>query len=377
MENLTKIRDYLFNWFDNSHHHNTRKHILRGFVKSFLLYAVPMTALKRKDFVSHLRRAFALGIFVAGVRAGDDILTKLKSDSFQGNPSTSVEEFVSKYTLGVSAFIAALVAILVDGDIQESITVVLWTTVRALRGWAPEVPGGAILLMCLTSAQLLSTWLVHPEEHNYAYKKFLDYQGGKAMEELAALRDMPLNPCEVLHPNSSCASHFAGFWKNSLPRSFRLYGPVYLVSFLLSSSKNIPRTLFGFVRSMVFLSSYCSLAWLSMCYWHRLRKYIPWQFERSPVTRGQLFLHTSVTGLALLVESKSRRPELAAYCLTYALETLLLNLKKKGIYKPSPSLNALILAISAGVLVHHHEHQPKAVVHWLFKLGSGTVRVFP
>jgi len=78
-----------------------------------------------------------------------------------------------------------------------------------------------------------------------------------------------------------------------------------------------------------------------------------------------------------LLETKSRRAELAAYCLTYAIETIFIYFRKRGWVELSPSVNALLLAVAAGVLVHHHDHQPKAVIHWLFKLGSGTVRVFP
>jgi len=359
----------LFGWFAPETRHSTRAHILRGFSKSFLLWLIPITLLRRGDLISNLRRSLALGIFTAGVRAGDDILTKLKHESFQGQPQTPVEVWIAKYTLGVAAFISALVAINIDGEIQNSITVVLWTLVRAIRPFVPEFPGSATIVMCLTAGQLLSTWITTPQEHNPAYRKFLDYHGGNTKEQRELLVGLPMDTCSVVHPGQTCTEYFFKFFRASIPRSMKLYLPVFLTTFLLSASKNIPRTIIGFLRSCLFLSCYCTFAWASMCAARRLRT--------KPITRAQVFSHGWVAGLAVLFESKSRRPELAAYCLTYALETIYIHLKKKGYPIFSPSVNTLILAVSAGVLLHHHDHQPKAAIHWLFKLGSGTVRNFP
>jgi len=359
----------LFAWFKPETRQSTRAHILRGFSKSFLLYFVPITILRRGSLLSNLRRSLALGLFTAGVRAGDDILTKLKSESFQGNPQRPVEEFISKYTLGVAAFISALVAINIDGEIHTSITVVLWTIVRALRPFVPDIPGGAIILMCLTAAQVLSTWLVVPDEHNKAYKQFLDYHGGLPRSQLKQLALSPMDSCSIVHPGEQCLEFFPSFFLKSLPRSIQLYLPVYITSFILSSSKNIPRTLIGFIRSCLFLSLYCTSAWVSLCCFQRIRK--------EPMSRVQIYTHAWVAGLAVILESTSRRSELAAYCLTYALESIYNHFKEKKGLIMSPSLNALVLAISAGVLLHHHDHQPKAVMHWLFKLGSGAIRNFP
>jgi len=344
-------------------------HILRGFSKSFLLYFVPITLLRRGSILSNLRRALAIGIFTAGVRAGDDILTKLKSESFQGNPQRPVEEFISKYTLGVAAFISALVAINIDGEIQSSITVVLWTIVRALRPFVPEIWGGAVIVMCLTAAQLLSTWLVCPWEHNVAYRNFLTYHGGIPKKQLELLTKHPIDTCSIVHPGKKCADFITSFFFQSLPRSIRLYGPVYIITFLLSSSKNISRTIVGFIRSCLFLSLYCTSAWLSLCTFQRIRT--------EPISRFHIFSHAWIAGLAVILETASRRSELAAYCLTYTLESFFIYLQRQGYSLMSPPVNALLLAISAGVLLHHHDHQPKAAMHWLFKLGSGTVRNFP
>lgn len=51
-----------------------------------------------------------------------------------------MERFVKKYSLGVSAFISALVGITIDGDIQNSVTVTIWAMIRALRTISPSIP---------------------------------------------------------------------------------------------------------------------------------------------------------------------------------------------------------------------------------------------
>jgi len=329
---------------------------------------VPITILRRGNLVSNIRRALALGIFTAGVRAGDDILTKLKSESFQ-EPQTPVELWVSKYTLGVAAFLSALVAINVDGEIHTSMTVVLWVVVRALRHFVPEIPGGSTLLMCLTASQLLATWIVVPWEHNPAYRRFLDYHGGITRAQLELLTKSPIDTCSIVHPGSYCIPFLINFLFKSFPRSVRLYLPVYITTFLLSSSKNIPRTIIGFVRSCLFLSLYCTSAWASLCTAQRLRT--------TPITKAQIASHAWLAGVPVLLETQTRRAELAAYCLTYSLESIYNYIQRQGCNLFSPSINSLLLALSAGVLLHYHDHQPKAAIHWLFKLGSGTVRNFP
>jgi len=270
----------------------------------------------------------------------------------------------------VAAFISALVAINIDGEIQSSITVVLWTIVRALRPFAPNIAGGSVILMCLTAGQLLSTWILTPWYHNVGYRRFLDFHGGITPHQHELFMKSPFDTCSIAHPGQSCFEFIPSFFLHSLPRSIRLYIPVYITTFLLSSSKNIPRTLIGFIRSCLFLSLYCTSAWASFCSFRRIRI--------EPMSRLQVALHCWVAGLAVVLENTSRRAELAAYCLTYSLESMFIYLQSsKGYSLMSPSVNSLLLAVSAGVLLHHHDHQPKAAMHWLFKLGSGIEGNFP
>jgi hypothetical protein len=41
-------------------------------------------------------------------------------------PMTEMEKFISKYSLGVAGFLSSFFAILIDGEFQDSIVVLLW-----------------------------------------------------------------------------------------------------------------------------------------------------------------------------------------------------------------------------------------------------------
>lgn len=141
--------------------HILNPHILKGFTKAFLSFLIPTVLLTRKvssvqrnpptsQVTFHnLRRATALGVFVAGVRASNHLLNVLKAgkgvksselSNFSDGEQTELERFVKKYSLATSAFISALVGITIDGDIQNSVTVTIWAMIRALRTILPSIP---------------------------------------------------------------------------------------------------------------------------------------------------------------------------------------------------------------------------------------------
>ena len=66
-------------------------------------------------------------------------------------------------------------------------------------------------------------------------------------------------------------------------------------------------------RSSTFLSAYCTVAWLVPCILRNMRG-----FEKSWHYQVNGFL----SGMCVLMETKSKRIELAMYCLPRALESL-------------------------------------------------------
>jgi hypothetical protein len=45
-------------------------------------------------------------------------------------PMTEMEIFLSKYSLGVAGFLSSFFAILIDGEFQDSVVVLLWLVFR-------------------------------------------------------------------------------------------------------------------------------------------------------------------------------------------------------------------------------------------------------
>eukprot|EP01129_Flabellula_baltica_P014161 TRINITY_DN6725_c0_g1_i1.p1 TRINITY_DN6725_c0_g1~~TRINITY_DN6725_c0_g1_i1.p1 ORF type:complete len:385 (+),score=58.20 TRINITY_DN6725_c0_g1_i1:50-1204(+) len=353
-----------FDWFSPKMRRGQTVHVTYGFIKSFLTYAVPVSLMRRGIEFSTLKRATALGTFVSLVRAVDHLLLRLDAER---DDCTELEIVVKKYTLGVATFLSALVALTIDGDLPSSLTFVIWGIVRAFRAVIPEVNFAPTFVMSLSAGQILSTWMSFPEQLAPTYRKFLDHHGGHSHDVYKIIRSGHLHrSCEAVHPELGinmlgCTKFGIRFFYNSLFRSAKVYLPVYVLTFIFSKKRSLKYGLMNLIQSSVFLSTYCTLAWVSSCAFYRY-------FQ--PVQRLYLFLHTWIAGLALLIERPSRRKELAAYCLTYAIESVYRQLMAKGLVKVFPSLNTLILSICAGVVMHHHEQQPAMLMKWLFKIGE-------
>ena len=109
----------------------------------------------------------------------------------------------------------------------------------------------------------------------------------------------------------------------------------------------------------VFLSLYCSSAWLSAC------KFYQWTgFSKTKRFRSQFC--EWVPGLAVLLERPNRRKELASYCLSHALNTIWNNARLKYNLKSNDWVSVLSLAISIGVLLQHFEQQPNLIASHVF-----------
>ncbi|CAI5485679.1 unnamed protein product, partial [Closterium sp. Naga37s-1] len=140
-----------------------------------------------------------------------------------------------------------------------------------------------------------------------------------------------------LHPGGWCGWHFLSFLPAAYMRAVPVYVPVYLVSALLvhrSSLLRQPlsialRTALGAARSSLFLSTYCGAAWFWTCNIHQLV---------GKCTRATMAGGAFLCGLAVLLEKKSRRMELALYCFSRAIESFFICLASWGVLPPLSSL---------------------------------------
>ena len=133
-------------------------------------------------------------------------------------------------------------------------------------------------------------------------------------------------PCDWAHPGATCDGAAVSFFPAALLRSIPVYAPVYLFPALLVHGRALfdgspaaaalwAKTAKGVLRSSAFLALYCTLCWRGACVGFRALGRV------SPVG---IPATAWVGGLATLVEKKSRRMELALYCLSRAVESFAL-----------------------------------------------------
>lgn len=72
-----------------------------------------------------------------------------------------------------------------------------------------------------------------------------------------------------------------------------------------------------------------------------------------------------VPGLAVVFERPGRRKELAAYCLTHALNSVWGALKQRKGVKPRDWFSVVAITLSLGVILQHHKELPKLVTRLL------------
>lgn len=128
------------------------------------------------------------------------------------------------------------------------------------------------------------------------------------------------------------------------------HGDIFLMC--LGSSQILPYTilgkgLLGTARSSLFLSVYCSSAWLWTCFCFRL-------FKRCNIP--MVAIGTFPTGIALAIEKKSRRIEISLYCLARAIESFFTCMADLG-YLPPQSKNLIradvvVFSISTAIIMH-------------------------
>nr|KJB29320.1 hypothetical protein B456_005G094100 [Gossypium raimondii] len=160
---------------------------------------------------------------------------------------------------------------------------------------------GDIFLMCLSSSQILSSYLLKPESFPPSYRSFLNKHVGKDQVILQGVKehasglpytnleaiekfykakgaDVKLDPnmkipCSMIHGNQACSSHVFTFFSEAYKRSLPVYLPVYLIPTLIVHRQGLlkrpytilGKSLLGTARSSLFLSAYTASAWMWTC----------------------------------------------------------------------------------------------------------------
>ncbi|KAE8056903.1 hypothetical protein FH972_013635 [Carpinus fangiana] len=262
---------------------------------------------------------------------------------------------------------------------------------------------GDIFLMCLSSSQILSAYILKQESLPASYKSFLNKHGGKDSVILQGVKQIASGipftnleeiekfykekgenikldpemkvPCSIIHGNQSCSAHVLSFFLQAYKRALPVYLPVYLIPALIVHRQGLrkrPYTilgkgLFGTARSSLFLSVYCSSAWMWTCLLFRI-------FKRCNIP--MVAMGTFPTGLALAIEKKSRRIEISLYCLARAIESFFTCMTDAGYLRRSKNLkraDVVIFSLSTAIIMHCYAQEREVfrskylnVLDWVF-----------
>jgi acyl-CoA-binding protein len=234
-----------------------------------------------------------------------------------------------------------------------------------------KVEHGDVALMVGSAAVILSCFVLKPEAVEPGYLHFLKVQAGKTPEELLALQKFGtgasdaelravcarlavsnmwsagnsaqeranktavsavsastgvINRVELFRlicfQGASNPEHFFKHIAKSFSTTLSVYLPVYLVPALMihrgkllspeRGPKVLSRIITGSGRSALFLSSYVACGWSGIDIANRALGTADWR---------SIPLGVASAGLATFIEKKSRRMELAMYCLSRAFET--------------------------------------------------------
>ncbi|ERN14612.1 hypothetical protein AMTR_s00038p00172140 [Amborella trichopoda] len=262
---------------------------------------------------------------------------------------------------------------------------------------------GDTFLMCLSSSQILSAYILKQDSLPSSYRSFLNHHGGKHASILHGIKEiatgMPLTnleeiekhyqskgvdikldplmkvPCTMVHGNQSCTAHVVSFLIQAYGRALPVYLPVYLIPALIVHRQSLWKRpyaillkgLLGTARSSLFLSVYCSSAWMWTCLLFRLFK---------SCNIPMVAMGTFPPGLALMIEKKTRRMEISLYCFARAIESFFTCLAHAGYVPPSKRLrraDVIVFSLSTAIIMHCYAQEREVfrskylnVLDWVF-----------
>ncbi|KAG4140739.1 hypothetical protein ERO13_D06G036300v2 [Gossypium hirsutum] len=235
---------------------------------------------------------------------------------------------------------------------------------------------GDIFLMCLSSSQILSSYILKQDSLPPSYRSFLNKHGGKdlvilqgvkeiacglpftnleAIEKLykASGVDVKLDPnmkipCSMIHGNQSCSAHVISFFTEGYKRALPVYLPVYLIPALIVHRQDLLKRLWTCLLFRLFRR--CNIPMVAM--------------------------GTFPTGLALAIEKKSRRIEISLYCLARAIESFFTCMADIGYLPQSTNLkraDVVIFSLSTAIIMHCYAQEREVfrskylnVLDWVF-----------
>jgi hypothetical protein len=323
--------------------------VSHGFVTGVSLYAagpVLISLLKRTRVHSDTwKTAVAAGAFLGGFRLMRQVIITLSKfvnkESFWGL-------ILARYRNFIAGCFATSFGLSVD-DVWLGPVLTIWWALRAIRCLLPKLPfeHGSVAIMCASSAVLNPSAFLFKDEHQKSYQAFMERMAlGIDRGCLLQPPNQVLKPgpglhgwatqtiCDELrkrdeHPGVSCSRSILLY---ILPKIFmislRLYGPLYLAWSAFKLRLPNRQFLENVFRSTTFLTLYTSFHWYSVPLFTAT--------VAPTITRMQMASFAWISGFFVFLERVERRPELAHYCLTHALNACYSILRKQGHFANLP-----------------------------------------
>ncbi|GAA6038526.1 hypothetical protein JCM8097_004613 [Rhodosporidiobolus ruineniae] len=189
----------------------------------------------------------------------------------------------------------------------------------------------------------------------------------------------PFAPCEVVHPwIESCRWNGVDRWQ----AVFRWIAPVYAglhfippiilrrKAFLRDPRTALLKSLLGTLRSCSFLATFVTLFQGLVCFqrtlYYSVHGKVPEWIERIVVHKFYYWLTGFSTCLALFIEEKKRRRELAMYVLPRGLESLWSVLRRRSYVPFVPGGEIMLTSFGLALVMQTYQHEPQML--------SGLVR---
>ncbi|XP_021753913.1 uncharacterized protein LOC110719322 [Chenopodium quinoa] len=261
--------------------------------------------------------------------------------------------------------------------------------------WGSHWRHGDSLLFALSSAQVMYSFIMHPESLPKSYQDFIQktgpvakpvykavrdccrgsavdvaslskYLSSRGVQNSVSLEEFPsIIPCSIIHPNTqSCLAHdmkaATTTFKKTFPLYFSLtfvpYVVLHLQKFLETPAQTCWRASKEAVRSTTFLSAFVGIFQAFICLHRKVasqdHKLVYW-------------LSGGLAALSVLFERKSRRSELALYVLPRAGDSLWYILVNRHLLPNIKNAEVALFCACMGGIMYYLEHEPDTMAPFL------------
>ncbi|TVU46464.1 hypothetical protein EJB05_06004, partial [Eragrostis curvula] len=213
---------------------------------------------------------------------------------------------------------------------------------------------GDIFLMCLSSAQIASAYILNKDSFPSSYKAFLSKQIGKDPIVLQGLKELV---------NNNALTSLA-----IIEKYYKTVG----VDIKLDPEMKVPCSAYG--RALpVYVPVYLIPAFAI----HQTH------LVRSMITLISCIGQVVPNGLALLIEKKSRRIEISLYCFARAIESFSTCIAEAGLYPPKLLIkrtDIVVFSIATSIIMHCYAQERDVflskyldVLDWVFGVPAPYV----